>query len=318
MDLRNSLRFPVAETLPMKCAPDRVLGERDAFSATRLEAVGFSPGSRRRSKSTLRRVGQGATPRKASDQAFIAYVNALSVRVASVKRATASKMSWVAWMRLDGVGPLLKAVINTKAVRPGIHILLQGNVPSAVHALLEGQAYRYRLLEDGRRQIVAILVPGDICDFEAVMRGRADYGVATMTDCVLGELPVMTIADLRTIDSEFAQALWGSLLRDHAIAREWLVNVGCRTAQERVAHLICEFHLRLKAVGLTKGDAFKLQMTQAEIGDLLGLSTVHINRTLKQLRKIGLVDYSKSIISILDIPGLERVAGFDPIYLKML
>ena len=88
-------------------------------------------------------------------------------------------------VRLGGAGPLLKAVVNTEAVRPGIHILLQGGVPTAVHVLLDGQAYRYRLLEDGRRQIVAILVPGDICDLEAVMRGRADYGVATMTSCAI-------------------------------------------------------------------------------------------------------------------------------------
>ena len=234
----------------------------------------------------------------------------------SVGHASASETGRVAWTRLGGVKPLLKVIISTEAVRPGFHVLLQGNVPAAVHILLDGQAYRYRLLEDGRRQIVSILVPGDICDFEAVMRGRADYGVATMTDCVLGELPVSTVADLRTIDPELAQALWHGLLRDQAIAREWLVNVGCRTALERVAHLICEFYLRLKSVGLTKGDAFKLQMTQAEIADLLGLSTVHVNRTLKQLRKIGLVDYSKSIISILDIPGLESVAGFNPTYLK--
>ena len=236
----------------------------------------------------------------------------------TVEHASASETGRVAWVRLGGVEPLLEAIVSAETVGPGFHVLLQGAVPTAVHILLEGQAYRYRLLEDGRRQIVAILVPGDVCDFEAVMRGRADYGIATMTDCVLGELPVSTIADLRTMDPELAQALWRGLLRDQAIAREWLVNVGCRTAMERVAHLIYEFYLRLKAVGLTKGDAFKLQMTQAEIADLLGLSTVHVNRTLKQLRKIGLVHYSRSIISILDIPALESVAGFNPTYLKMV
>ncbi len=167
----------------------------------------------------------------------------------------------------------------------GSHVLLQGNVPTAVHILLEGQAYRYRLLEDGRRQIVAILVPGDICDLEAVMRGRADYGVATMTNCVLGELPVNTIADLRTIDPELAQALVGqSAARpsDRArVAGQRGVPHGhgtVRTSDLRASTCAC------KAVGLTKGDAFKLEMTQAEIADLLGLSTVHVNRTLKQLR----------------------------------
>ena len=236
----------------------------------------------------------------------------------TMEHASASESGRVSWARLDGAELLLKTVVNTRAVNPGSHVLLQSNVPTAVHVLLDGQAYRYRLLEDGRRQIVAILVPGDICDLEAVMRGRADYGVATMTNCVLGELPVNTVADFTTIDPELAQALWRGLLRDQAIAREWLVNVGCRTALERVAHLICEFYLRLKAVGLTKGDAFKMQMTQAEIGDLLGLSTVHVNRTLKRLRAMGLVAYSKSIVSIVNASVLERVAGFDPTYLKMV
>ncbi len=224
----------------------------------------------------------------------------------------------VSWARLDGADPLMKAVVKTRAVDPGSHILLQGNVVAAVHVLLDGQAYRYRLLEDGRRQIIAVLVPGDVCDLEAVMRGRADYGVAAMTNCILGELPLNTVADLRSIDPELAWALWCRLLRDQAVAREWLVNVGCRTAVERFAHLICELRLRLQAVGLTTGDAFKLEITQTEIADLLGLSAVHVNRTLKRLRAIGLVDYSKSIISVLDVPVLERVAGFDPTYLKMV
>ena len=236
----------------------------------------------------------------------------------TMDQPSASEPGQVSWARLDGAEHLLKAVGTAKVVRPGLHILLQGNVPTRAHVLLEGQAYCYRRLEDGRRQITAILVPGDICDLEAVIRGQADYGVATMTDCVLGELPVNTIADLRTIDPELAQALWRRLLRDQAVAREWLVNVGCRTALERFAHLICEFRFRLHAVGLTKGDAFTMQLTQAEIADLLGLSAVHVNRTLKRLRAIGLVDYSKSIISVLDIPVLERVAGFDPKYLMMV
>ena len=150
------------------------------------------------------------------------------------------------------------------------------------------------------------------------MRGRADYGVATMTSCVLGELPVNKVADLTTIDPELAMALWRGLLRDQAVACEWLVNIGCRTALERVAHLICEFRLRLQAGGLTKGDAFRLQMTQAEMADLLGLSMVHVNRTLKRLRASGLIDYSRSTTSVLDVPALERVASFNPTYLQMV
>lgn len=224
----------------------------------------------------------------------------------------------MSWAKLDGAEALLKAVVNTKAVEPRSNVLRQGDVPTVAHVLLEGHTYRYRLLKDGRRQITALLVPGDICDLEAVMRGRAEYSVTAMANCVLGEIPASAITDPTTADPELVWALWRRLLRDEAISREWLVNIGCRTALERVAHLICEYRLRLQAVGLTKGDAFKMQLTQAELADLLGLSTVHINRVLKQLRKTSLVDFSKSIMSVSNVPALEKLAGFDPAYLKMV
>ena len=231
--------------------------------------------------------------------------------------ASASKPGRVSGAKLDGAKPLLKAVVNSKAVGPGYQILLQGSVPTAAHVLLDGQAYRHRLLEDGRRQITAVLLPGDVCDLEAAMQGRADYSVSALTNCILGELPLNAVADPTTVDPELARALWRCLLRDQAIAREWLVNLGCRTAFERAAHLICEMRFRLQAAGLTEDNAFELRMTQGEMADLLGLSNVHVNRTLKELRETGLVEFSKSTVSILDVSALERLASFDPIYLKM-
>ena len=231
--------------------------------------------------------------------------------------ASASEPGRVSWAKLDSANPLLKAVVNSKAVGPGSQLLLQGSVPTAAHVLLDGQAYRHRLLEDGRRQITAVLLPGDVCDLEAVMQGRADYSVGALTNCILGELPLNAIADPTTVDPELARALWRCLLRDQAIAREWLVNLGCRTALERAAHLICEMRYRLQAAELTKGNAFEFRITQLEMGDLLGLSPVHVNRMLKQLRETGLVNVEKSTISVLDVPALEKVAGFDPTYLKM-
>ncbi len=224
----------------------------------------------------------------------------------------------MSWAKLDGAEALLKAVVNTRTVEPRSNVLREGDVPTVAHVLLEGHTYRYRLLRDGRRQITALLIPGDVCDLAAVMQGRANYSVVAVTSCVLGELPANAIADPTTADPDLARALWRRLLRDEAISREWLVNMGCRTALERVAHLICEIRVRLQAVGLTKGDAFKMQLTQAELADLLGLSTVHINRTLKHLRETGLVDFSKSTMSILNVPALEKVADFDPTYLEMV
>ncbi len=234
------------------------------------------------------------------------------------QHAFVSQSDQIFWAKLDGAESLLKAVVNTKTLEPRSNVLRQGDVPTVAHVLLEGHTYRYKLLRDGRRQITALLVPGDISDLEAVIRGHADYSVAAMTRCVLGEVPVNAIADPASADPEIARALWRRLLRDEAISRERLVNIGCRTALERVAHLVCELRLRLQAVGLTKGDAFKMQLTQAELADVLGMSTVHINRVLKQLRENGLVKFSQSTMSILNVPALEKLADFYPAYLRMV
>ena len=201
-------------------------------------------------------------------------------------------------------------------MKPRSDVLRQGEVPAVAHVLLDGHTYRYRMLSDGRRQITAVLVPGDICDLEAVMRGRADYSVGALTKCVLGEIPAERITDLTTLSSEMIRALCRRLLRDDAISREWLVSMGRRSTLERVAHLLCELRVRLENVGLARPEGYDLDFTQVELADILGISTVHINRTLQQLRGTGLIQFSGGTVTILDLPTLETVAGFDPAYLQ--
>ncbi|WP_237479324.1 Crp/Fnr family transcriptional regulator [Lichenibacterium dinghuense] len=195
-------------------------------------------------------------------------------------------------------------------------VLRQGEVPSVAHVLLHGHTCRYRLLSDGRRQITAVLLPGDMCDLEAVMRGRADYGVGALTTCILGEIPAERVADPTTLDPEMSRALWRRLLRDEAISREWLVRIGRRTALERVAHLLCELRVRVDAIGLAVAEEFDMQFTQVEFADILGMSTGHIDRVLQQLCRTGLIALSRGVITVLDMPTMEMVAGFDPSYLR--
>ena len=217
--------------------------------------------------------------------------------------------------KLDDTETLLKAVVRERVVNPRSNVLCQGDVPRLAHILLDGHTCRYRLLSDGRRQITAILMPGDICDLEAVMRGRADYSVGALTRCVLGEIPTERVAISAGSDPEMTQALWRRLLRDQAIAREWLVGMGQRTALERVAYLLCELRFRLEGVGMASGAEFEMPLTQVELADALGLSPVHINRTLRELRTTGLIRLATGTLTILDISVLELVAGFDPAYL---
>ena len=229
-------------------------------------------------------------------------------------RGRRPERSWAP--QLNGAEPLLKAVVRERLVGVRQDVLRQGETPEMAHLLLEGHTCRYRMLSDGRRQITAVLVPGDVCDLEAVMRGRADYSVAALTACTLGEIPADRVSNPVGLDPEMAQALWRRLLRDEAISREWLVSMGKRTALERLAHLFCELAVRLKAAGLARDDSFDLHITQAELADVLGLSCVHVNRMLQELRRTALIEMRRGSLTILDFPALERLAGFDPAYLQ--
>ena len=219
--------------------------------------------------------------------------------------------------KLDGTEALLKAVVRERVMKPRSDVLRQGDVPKIAHVLLEGHTCRYRMLSDGRRQITAILVPGDVCDLEAVMRGRADYGVGTLTTCMLGEIPADRVSNPVGLDPEMTQALWRRLLRDEAISREWLVGMGRRTALERVAHLLCELWIRFEAAGVASGAEFAFPLSQVDLADALGLSAVHINRSIKELRGTGLIRLADGILTILDISALESAAKYDPTYLQL-
>ena len=221
-------------------------------------------------------------------------------------------------LEMDGVDPLLRAVIRNIIVEKRVGVLRPGDIPLAAHLLLEGQAYRYRLLRDGRRQITAILVPGDACDLDMVMRGRADCGLLAVTRCVFGEVPMDQILDIGGADPEMRRAIFRRLLRDEAISREWMVGLGRRSSTERLAHFICELRERQRLVGLTKGDRCHLALTQAELADLLGISTVHINRLLMELNRKRLIAHSGTVITVLDLVSLEEFAGFDDSYLKLV
>lgn len=218
--------------------------------------------------------------------------------------------------KLDGSAPLLKAVVRQVVVEPGKQVVRQGDVPRTAHLLLEGRTCRYRLLKDGRRQITAILVPGDVCDLEAVMRGRADYSVEALAPSVLGEIPADHVDGPDEVDADVRRVLWRQLLRDEAIAREWMVGMGRRNAKERLAHFICELRERLHKVGMGESDSYDLHLTQNDLADVLGLSTVHVNRVIRELREEGLAEVRKAVLHLVNPAGLAELAGFDPAYLE--
>ena len=208
-------------------------------------------------------------------------------------------------------------ISRERLFEPRRDVLREQDIATVAYLLLEGYACRHKLLADGRRQITAIVVPGDICNPEAVTRGRNAYGVQALSSCVLNEIAVDHLSYSGKGNSHLHNILWRQMVRDQAISHEWLVGLGRRTARERIAHLFCELWYRLDAIGLVQQDSYVFPLTQGETADVLGLSTVHVNRVLQELRRADLVHWSRGRLTILDRLALEAVAGFDPTYLDV-
>ena len=189
---------------------------------------------------------------------------------------------------------------------------------TSVHLIRAGIACRYTLLGDGERQITAFLIPGDCCDLGALLMGDMDHSVAALGPSDLAVVPHQRLFDAIEKHPRLALALWSDTLLDAAIHRDWVANVGRRSAYARIAHLFCEIWFRLESVGLSNDHAFDLPLTQTDLGDATGLSVVHVNRTIGQLRDDGLIRMSKDrVAQLLDWQRLTEVAEFDPAYLRV-
>jgi CRP-like cAMP-binding protein len=195
-------------------------------------------------------------------------------------------------------------------------LIREGDRPDHVHLMVEGWSARYKLLPDGARQITAFLIPGDFCDLHITILGEMDHGIATLTRSKVAFIPRAQM-DALTQRPSLLKAFWWSTLVDEAILRSWIVNIGRRHAFEAIGHLICELYVRMKNVGLVEDHRFELPLTQEEIGDALGLTSVHVNRVLQRLRSDDLISFRQGLLTIHDYRGLEKASGFNPNYLHM-
>jgi len=199
--------------------------------------------------------------------------------------------------------------------RPHEDLVREGASASHIGLLLSGFAYAFRVLPDGRRQIVSYLIPGDLCDSRQLLLPAAAHTISTLTAANVVLFGRDALLELIGRYPRLGHALCWLALQEEIIAREWLVNVGQRTAIERLAHLLCEIFTRMQMVGLTDAGRCELPLTQVELADTLALSTVHVNRTLQELRRQGLVSLSSGLLEIHDFPGLQSVAMFTSDYL---
>jgi CRP-like cAMP-binding protein len=219
----------------------------------------------------------------------------------------------------DGDKRLLQQAASARIVNYDSHqdIIAEGEEPNDVNLILAGWVCRYKQLADGGRQVMSFLLPGDLCDLNIFLLRRMDHALGTLTPVVVAKITRDLLQEMLNADPRLTRALWWEVLVTAAIHREWLVNIGRRTALERVAHLLCEVYVRQQAVGRVRAGRCELPITQVELADALGLSAVHVNRTLRELRLAGLIDWRDKQLGIPDLDALTAVARFDPDYLHL-
>ncbi|MXQ09987.1 helix-turn-helix domain-containing protein [Microvirga makkahensis] len=196
-------------------------------------------------------------------------------------------------------------------------IVREGDRPSRSCLILEGFACTYKVTADGKRQIVAFNISGDIPDLQSLHLKVLDSSVGTIESCKVGFIPHEALHDLCTRNPRIAAAFWRETLVDAAIFREWVINIGRREAYSRTAHLLCELLTRLRAVDLAEDHTCDLPITQSELGDALGITTVHVNRVFQQLRTDGLIETNGIRLTVPDWAKLKQVGDFDPTYLHL-
>ena len=194
---------------------------------------------------------------------------------------------------------------------------VQGDVPRTAFVLTHGMAFRYRLMPDGKRQILTFMIPGDIFGLHAFLLRAMDHSIATLVATRIAPISRATVFDLFDNHPRIGAALWWSALQQNAINRERIVALGRRSARGRVAYLLCELVWRQRAVGLAEDHAIRLPLTQVELADTLGLTSVHINRILQGFRRDNLIALARHRLTLLDVERLQKIAGFNQDYLHL-
>ena len=212
---------------------------------------------------------------------------------------------------------LLGMPMQIETIRADQDIVREGDRPTRSCLILEGYAATYKVTPTGKRQIVAFHISGDIPDLQSAQLEVLDTSLGTLTPARVAFVRHEVINEVCERHYRLARAFWRQTLIDAAIFREWVVNVGRREALNALAHVMCEFVLRMWVMGLAEGEECELPMTQAELGDALGISTVHVNRTLQELRAAGLIRLQGARLTVLDWERLKEVGEFDPTYLHL-
>jgi CRP-like cAMP-binding protein len=204
-----------------------------------------------------------------------------------------------------------------RTVESGSYIVREGEPPTRCGVLVSGFAYRQKITAAGIRQIIAIHMAGEAVDFQNLFLNVADHNVQMLTRGDVAFVPRKELQALARSRPVVGEAIFVKTLVEASIFREWVVNVGRRPARERIAHILCELGIRMEAMGLVKEYAYELPMTQEELGDAVGLTPVHVNRTLKALAAEGLIERDRRSISFPDWKKMRQAGEFNERYLHL-
>lgn len=233
------------------------------------------------------------------------------------EHAVASKLEAFTRLSPDDRAALAEATRNSRFVEPRRDLISEGDKPRFVHLVLEGWACRYKTLPDGKRQIVSLFVPGDFCDVNVYILKHMDHSIGAITRLKVAVMTPEEMNALTTGRPRITQALWWHELVTSAIQREWTLNIGQRSAYERIAHLLIELYKRLETVGRTQDGRCDFPLTQNDLADATGLTSVHVNRTLQELRRDRLIELERKQLHILDMERMMDAAMFNANYLHL-
>ena len=212
---------------------------------------------------------------------------------------------------------ILDLPVKLRRLDAGSHLVREGSIPLHCGVLVDGFAFRHKTTGDGARQIMAVCIPGDAVDLQNIFLDVSDHAVQMLTKGTIADIPREALQNLVLTRPHIGRAVIQLTLVESSILREWVVNVGQRNARERIAHILCEFAVRLEVRGLNTSRSFELPITQEQLADATGLTPVHVNRVLKGLEADGLISRQRRYIEYSDWRALQDVGDFSRTYLHI-
>jgi len=213
------------------------------------------------------------------------------------------------------VAALTEATADPRSYAARKDLIREGDRPGPVFVILEGWACRYKILPNGTRQILAYLMPGDCCDLHVGLLAQMDHSIQTITPAQVALIERSRMDEIMDAHPKVARSMYLAQLVDEGTMRAWITSMGRRSSIERVAHLMCELYLRARNIGLTCDPVFALPLSQLLLADSLGMTPVHLNRVLKELRLSGAMSLQRGSLVVIDPVQLVQIAGFDENYL---